>query len=134
MSSHTNTFYGLKGTKLIQNIWFPQTNCAINKVMGPVPKRSTLWDRSHIMRDRSRLYGTGTPRTHSCVVFYDSNSMHYFVCIVFYLLYLKHCIICTVFYALHYMHFSLCILFYELYYINQIFMLYSMHFNFETCY
>ena len=40
-------------------------NCSINKVMGPVPKHSTFWDRSHVMRDQSRLYGTGTPRTHS---------------------------------------------------------------------
>ena len=41
---------------------------SINKVMGPVPKHSTFWDRSHVMRDRSRLYGTGTPRTYSCFV------------------------------------------------------------------
>ena len=31
--------------------------------MGLVPKHSTFWDRSHVMRDRSRLYGTGTPKT-----------------------------------------------------------------------
>ena len=35
--------------------------------MGLVPKHSTFWDRSHVMRDRSRFYGTGTPRTHSLV-------------------------------------------------------------------
>jgi hypothetical protein len=38
-----------------------------NKVMGPVPKNSKIWDRSHVMRDRSHLDGTGTPRTYSAV-------------------------------------------------------------------
>ena len=36
-----------------------------NKVKGPVPKKSKIWDRSHVMRDRSHLDGIGTPRTHS---------------------------------------------------------------------
>ena len=65
MSLPTNTLYSLKGTKLIQNIWFGPLNCSINKVMGPVSKHPTFWDRSHFMRDRSCLYGTSTPRTHS---------------------------------------------------------------------
>ena len=68
MSLHTNKFYSLKSTKLFQNIWFPPKNCSINKVMGSVPKHSTFWDRSYVMRDRSRLYGTGTPRTYSIVL------------------------------------------------------------------
>ena len=50
------------------NIIFLNVNCSINKVMGPVPKHSTFWDRSHVMRDRSRLYGTSTPRTHSLLM------------------------------------------------------------------
>jgi hypothetical protein len=33
--------------------------------MGPVPKKSKIWDRSHVMRDWSHLDGTGTHRTHS---------------------------------------------------------------------
>jgi hypothetical protein len=41
-----------------------------NEGMGPVPKNSKIWDRSHVMRDRSHLDGTGTPRTHSYVYLY----------------------------------------------------------------
>jgi hypothetical protein len=31
--------------------------------MGTVPKKSKIWDRSHVMRDRSHLDGTGTDTT-----------------------------------------------------------------------
>ena len=33
--------------------------------MGPLPKHSTFLDQSHVMRDRSHLYGTGTTITGS---------------------------------------------------------------------
>ena len=33
--------------------------------MGPGPKHSTFGDRSHVMRDRSNLFGTVTPITGS---------------------------------------------------------------------
>jgi hypothetical protein len=45
------------------------------KVIGPVPKKSRIWDRSHVTRDRSHLDGTSTPRTHSLVK-YNHTHIH----------------------------------------------------------
>ena len=47
--------------------------------MGPVLKKSKIWDRSHVMRDRSHLDGTVTPRTHSHSVRLTRHSSDYWL-------------------------------------------------------
>ena len=80
-----------------------------NKVMGPVPKNSKIWDRSHVMRDWSHLDGTGTPRTHSNVesvvifIMFEMNLQNLSVCLFYeyYLLYAKYALVYPIIYLLN---------------------------------